>query len=208
MEVQDQIFYKQLNRKNRNYFSACSLKDGGLDIFWNNGKQRILDAKLDWVQNANRTWEAQAYDPVGQTLLLIKWQKEHNRLNIRGFLKEKMPYLEVAPDHSIKAGGLYVGFKADEVPCLFQARFPKSWLSKMYRNSNNLNSSVTILEEDRIITINFSEIEAGGDACAHFSWSNFWGLKKSQVTWCINSKRKGRLLLPANEFIEWMQSDA
>ena len=174
------------------FFGSCDGSDGALDITLHYEDDFLGQTTMEWVSD-NSGWRSELYNPIGQTILAIGYYRENKKIDSTGVLKDKLPLISLLPDNFLEVDGYFVPLKGQEIGCLLNHKWPRSWLQTLIEVEQNSESlALHFREPDRSIKLTFIEYKrfSNRKSCAELHWSALWGLVDSQFIICINKNRQ------------------
>ncbi|MEN9834665.1 MAG: hypothetical protein RL011_858 [Pseudomonadota bacterium] len=165
------------------YFGRCNPSDGAASVQVFRNGDLVGSAEVNWVARDLDFWELEVTDPLGTTILGAKHQTA--QISTRGKVAGRVPQVQVDGANRVFVGGDFVGVKADEVPCILNARFPQSWLGHVQDVEQDGEMHVlTIDDGSRTITARLPPPDGSAPVCAKVAWRHHW-LFRETMNWCL-----------------------
>lgn len=175
------------------HIHKCQDVDGSLDYQLEHRAMSLtLAGELDW-SSSKSDWDIQVVDGLGAEIATIRWAD--NRLKFAGTLVDYGKELTVANDGALYFKGYFIGFYADELPCLLKAKIPMKWKNLLTHFQNKSNElMMDFADESRTINsaIQTNLKDSKMSFCANVRWSHMFGLKSDQINWCFKVTTNGR----------------
>lgn len=169
-------------------FKACAPADGGVVATVREGAARVGSGELDWIAEPGR-FMAEITGPLGDTLLALKLESDGGLVEVDGGLASQVPRVRVLASGYLEVDGHFVGLKAAELPCVFQAALPPAWtdlLVNVQRRGGELELSFDGGEREMTVTVPGRSSYA---YCVRVEWPLYLVMHR-RLTWCVGPKER------------------
>lgn len=180
----------------QDFFDACMAGDGLASLQIRGPEIEMSSLEVEWVGKENRDWKWEVTNPLGQTMLTSSYDSAAQKIIMGGQAVEHVPPLSIGKDGFIRVDGHFVGIRPEEMSCFLRMKFPQHWLERAYAYQEVETSGIILAaDEERRIRIEVDHIQSvlKRRGCATVHWSNFLGMVRSQIKFCIKPGKKPSL---------------
>lgn len=172
-------------------FGACGESDGSVQLEVQRGPESKTQA-IDWLGKGRKGWIAEAYNPLGQTMLRLEWAPEKaGGIRIKGAVAGQLPPVRVDDNGFLTVDGYFAGLRPEEIPCLLKFRLPSAWLQRVVRKRESVGKIVLDIREEHRrmeVTIVGENTLKKRRVCALLEWSRWLGMSGSAVRICMHQE--------------------
>lgn len=164
-----------------NQFAACEGQDGEIDVMVKDLDKTLANFSLEWVSYQNRNWVAEHSSSFGNTIFSVLYDDEKKQLKAKGLGLEKKK-LSVDADGFLLASGYRLPILAEEVPCFFSLKWPKSWLKQVQlvsKSRGSLQLYFKWVHREAVMTYQ------RGRSCLETDIPYFLGILNKKLTICL-----------------------
>ena len=185
-------------------FHPCHKGDGGGAALFESADGAI-SAEYEWIKE--KDFRGRLYNPIGQTVLGFYLEEGSLAWGFTGPLKDKVPKVALDEKGFVVLDGNWAGLTLKEAVCLWQGKWPKKWLSEVYRAENSEEKvGLFLQDEKRHIKLDLLKRKKGkrqGASCAQIKWYGFWFMFPQELSLCLHHQAKSLSMEVAGYRARW-----
>ncbi|MBF0440899.1 MAG: hypothetical protein HQK54_03255 [Oligoflexales bacterium] len=175
------------------FFDSCRYGDGVISLSVERGGEVIFqNVNLDWVASRGNGWRLEAYNPLGQTSISIKFNEQNVKFEKSGILADRIPDLSISKSGFLEVKGEFLPIRPEEVVCFLKNKIPQSWTNNIAGYEiNGQSAKFSIWESERRIIVDISDVKKLNSEriCVRFIWKKFWSLVENSAKLCENMEK-------------------
>ena len=185
-------------------FDSCRTGDGSLQINIMY-PERLPMFEIDWAIQNYPSIAMESYNPMGQTVAAIYYDKDKNIFKGKGALRELSQRLSVVENY-LYADGYNTGLKINELSCMLKTKLPRKWLNRVVdaRSQNNTKYKFNNVEGGRVVETELEKKSSDFSSCSRFVMHKYFGLVSYSWDYCVlaNDKtRKAKIIYDNQEIL-------